>query len=242
MEQKSKRNWLGCMVAGAMACVLLCGTAIAASNIRTAQIQANYMDIKLVVDGIEVVPKDANGNIVEPFASEGTTYLPVRALANALGKDVAWDGETKTVYIGAKPGEAESWMRKLPPYQVGSQCQAYDGSDLESYFTVAGVKHSEGVYLSSFAAGYGRVEAYALWNTNLQYNSMSFKVGHIDGKSDNSTKLEVYLDGEFSTEYDLAWDGPIQTITVPLNYAGNVKLKLADGYCYFGLYDISFAE
>lgn len=238
MERKSKRSWTGRLAAGVAILALLCGTALAASTIRTAQIEANYMGIRLVVDGIEVTPKDVNGAIVEPFASEGTTYLPVRAVANALGKEVSWDGETKTVYIGPKPGEKENWMRKLPPYQVGGYCEIYDGSDAKAYFAVGGVNHTEGVYLKTAFWDAG----YALWNTSLQYRSMSFKVGHIDGGGENSTKLEVYLDGELSGEYDLAWDGAIQTITVPLNYAGNVKLNLADNGCHFGVYDISFAE
>jgi hypothetical protein len=36
---------------------------------------------------------------VEPFVSDGTTYLPVRAIADALGKNVSWDNATKSVYI-----------------------------------------------------------------------------------------------------------------------------------------------
>lgn len=232
-----KKKTLSLALAVAL-CLGLGTIAIAANNIRTAMIEANYMNIKLVVDGVEVTPKDANGSTVEPFASNGTTYLPVRAVANALGKDVTWDGETKTVYIGAKPGQTENWMKKLPPYQVGKYCKACDGSDAKTYFSVGGVKYTEGVYLDSRYSN----NAYALWNTNLQYKSITFKVGHIDGESENSTKLEVYLDGELSNEYDLAWDGPIQTLTVPLNYAGNVKLALAGSSCYFGIYDISFAE
>lgn len=71
---------------------------------------------------------------------------------------------------------------------------------------------------------------------------MTFKIGHVDGKEEESTPLEVYLDGELSHEYELAWDGPIQTITVPLNYAANVKLYLPTFDSYFGLFDISFSE
>lgn len=232
------------IITAALALVLLCGVAVAAGTVKTQQIEANYMDIKLVVDGIEVTPRDAAGKEVEPFASEGTTYLPVRAVANALGKDVEWDGANKTIYIGPRPGQTESWMKKLPPYQVGSSCGVYDGSDPKAYFTVGGVKHTEGVWLNNGL--YRGNAAHALWNTNLQYGTMTFKVGHVDGSEALSTKLEVYLDGELSREYDLAWDGPIQTITIPLNYSANVKLKLADdGYWdeySFGLFDIAFGE
>ncbi len=61
-----------------------------------------YNNIKIYIDGGEIVPKDANGNVVEPFTMNGTTYLPVRAISNAFGKDVEWDGATQSVYIGKK--------------------------------------------------------------------------------------------------------------------------------------------
>ncbi|MCI8478984.1 MAG: hypothetical protein HFE97_11755 [Oscillospiraceae bacterium] len=51
-----------------------------------------YNNIKLVIDG----------NVVEPFAYNGTTYLPLRAISNALtggAKPVSWDQSTYTVYI-----------------------------------------------------------------------------------------------------------------------------------------------
>ena len=57
-------------------------------------------NIQIMVDGVEVVPKDADGKIVAPFLSDGTTYLPVRAVSAALGLDVNWDEYSNTVYIG----------------------------------------------------------------------------------------------------------------------------------------------
>lgn len=59
-----------------------------------------FNEIKLMIDGKIVTPKDANGNTVEPFIYNGTTYLPVRAVADALGQDVNWDADTATVVIG----------------------------------------------------------------------------------------------------------------------------------------------
>ncbi len=59
-----------------------------------------YNNIKVVIDGKQADLKDVNGNAVDPFIIDGTTYLPVRAVANALDKAVSWDGATQTVYIG----------------------------------------------------------------------------------------------------------------------------------------------
>ena len=72
-------------------------TAFAANGSKTAELF--YRDIKISLNGNEITPKDANGNVVEPFIIDGTTYLPVRAVAGALGLDVGWDGDTNTVIL-----------------------------------------------------------------------------------------------------------------------------------------------
>ena len=92
------------IVAGMLIGALLLGGATFAKQV-SEKVDIFYNNIKIFIDGTELIPKDANGNAVEPFIMNGTTYLPVRAVANAFGKDVDWDGETQTVYLGAKPGE-----------------------------------------------------------------------------------------------------------------------------------------
>ena len=230
------------LAAAAVALTLLVGgvSAAASGSITKKMIEANYMGIKLVVDEVEVTPMDASGNVVEPFTSEGTTYLPVRAVANALGKEVTWDGDTRTVYIGKVPGAEENWMTKLPPYQIGEQSKLYDGSDLKSYFTASGEKHLLGVtFIGAFV---NSLDSYAMWNTNAQYKTMTFTVANLDGHGENAA-MEVHLNGEYSgISYDLKWDDPPKTITVPLDYATSVKLTFAGGWdSGFGIYDISFS-
>ena len=82
-----------------------CITAFAANTTTLYDVIAN--GIKIVVDGKEVNPTDANGNKVEPIIYNGTTYLPVRAVANAFGKAVYWDGPNYTVYLGNMDGKLE---------------------------------------------------------------------------------------------------------------------------------------
>ena len=85
---------------------MLIGTMLTSGVVFAKQISETaelfYNNIKIYIDGGEIVPKDANGNVVEPFTMNGTTYLPVRAISNAFGKDVEWDGATQSVYIGKK--------------------------------------------------------------------------------------------------------------------------------------------
>lgn len=61
-------------------------------------------ECNIVIDGKEFVCHDANGNMVSPFIENGTTYVPVRAIATAFDTTVEWEQETKTVYIGKKSG------------------------------------------------------------------------------------------------------------------------------------------
>lgn len=85
----------------AIALVLVLGlSAVAFGASVTKSINVMMGGIKLYVDDEQFTPKDANGNVVQPIVYNGTTYLPARAVSEALGKAVHWDNSTKSVYIG----------------------------------------------------------------------------------------------------------------------------------------------
>ena len=56
-------------------------------------------NVTVMLDGEVIDCKNANGVEVPPMLVDGTTYLPVRAIANALDLTVSWDDSTKTVFI-----------------------------------------------------------------------------------------------------------------------------------------------
>ena len=84
--------------------VMLFTSAVFAENTEVQE--NNNPDIQIVINGEKITPKDVNGKIVNPFLLEGTTYLPVRAVSEALGQKVEWDGENRVVYIGEKGASA----------------------------------------------------------------------------------------------------------------------------------------
>lgn len=247
----------------ALALALLCGSALAAGAIKTQMIEANYMGIRVVVDGLEVTPKDATGHEVEPFASNGTTYLPVRAVAEALGKDVEWDGETKTVYIGDNiPGKDINWMVKNPAYNL-IHATAYDGTDQKTYFEAGGRKQTQGLVLEcsgdygpSWDHGELRKDAAdtyngaATWNNDGGYKTMHVTVVHQGDQTLNCT-MEIWLDGVYSKTIELPYDGPAKKLDISLNAAPSVTLKVITQQepsstlfaqkSQYALYDISFS-
>jgi hypothetical protein len=90
-------------IIGVIICSLAVG-GIAHASPTTRTLQARFNNIRVVVDGTEIHPRDAAGNRVEPFIIDGTTYLPVRAVGDAVGKAVYWDGPNFTVYLGNMDG------------------------------------------------------------------------------------------------------------------------------------------
>jgi hypothetical protein len=103
MKEKTKG-----FIAGALSASVVLGATIcvSADNIQKAATLI-FKDIKISIDGNYIEPKDANGNKVEPFIIDGTTYLPVRAVGEAFNKDVSWDGKTNTVSLTTKQEQIE---------------------------------------------------------------------------------------------------------------------------------------
>ena len=96
-------------ISGVLATVItlsLIGTASAA--VGPHNITADYNNIKVMLNGKQITPTDVHGKIVEPFAVDGTTYLPVRAVGDALGLNVQWNGTTSTVQLSGTTGDG--WL------------------------------------------------------------------------------------------------------------------------------------
>jgi len=81
------------VIAATAAAVILTGSAVyAAEGGIKKSIQVVMNGINLVVDGQTIFADNIFYN--------GTTYVPIRAVAESLGKEVQWDAETNTVEIG----------------------------------------------------------------------------------------------------------------------------------------------
>lgn len=75
-----------------------------------ATMKVTYSGITLNVNGTEVTPTDAGGNIVYPFVSKGTTYLPIRAIAVALNMDITYDDVNHVVELTSNPSVTETYQ------------------------------------------------------------------------------------------------------------------------------------
>ncbi len=112
MKRQNFRSFLSGVLVALLG-VALVGSAAATIGQRT--LTADYSDIKVTLDGKQVDLKDATGAPVEPFTVNGTTYLPVRAVGEALGLSVDWDGETHTVVLTSSDVPSISATQDEPP-------------------------------------------------------------------------------------------------------------------------------
>lgn len=63
-------------------------------------------DIKLVQDGRYEVLRDATGNILYPLSYNGSTYLPIRSVANLSNQEVNWNSSTNTITLTSANSQA----------------------------------------------------------------------------------------------------------------------------------------
>lgn len=175
--------------------VLLLSSAIFAASFRK-NITVDYMGIKLVVDGKEVIMgNDMAGNKIEPFAYEGTTYLPVRALAEALGKTVQWDEATNTIFIGdgeitPAQGSAVDLLEIKKPF-------SNDNSYVEKNYSLGGVKYKNGIEYWSYTNNKG----HSNFNLEGKYTNLTGKLGA--NKAGTTIRFDFIGDGRLLQSYEV---------------------------------------
>ncbi len=200
------------------------GVAYATSGQRN--IDVTYDNYKVYIDNTLADLTDANGTTVEPFVYNGTTYLPVRGVAQAMGAQVTYDGASRSVYIWDKMVPGETFLMDVcPPYEGGDVYSSSEGRTFE----MDGKKRSNGVTIWSNGNS-------VLFNLDGRYNSLSFDIGH-NGYLEDEKTVTFIVDGKTVKTITLEPEQLAKHITIPLNYG--LQLKIAtEGYGNVGLADM----
>ena len=112
-------------------------SAMAAASSRTIQVEDG---IQLSLNGATFIPRDVNGKEVSVFLYNGTTYVPVRAVSEAMGVDVSFDSATRTVAL-VTPDQSAA--------QQGSSTGSYISAERAKEIALAdtGVAAADAVFL-----------------------------------------------------------------------------------------------
>ena len=203
---KNNRRWkdmlLGAVLAAVVSCMVV--PALAYSGSKTEKL--SYNNIAVELDGTKLTLRDASGNIVEPFIIDGTTYLPVRAIAEAMGLDVTWNSSTQTV--------------KLTTTATTGQSGDYIGQEKAKTIALnhAGVSASDASYVR-VELGYddGRMEyEVEFWSGNKEYDY------DIDALTGEIRSYDYDIEGYDipSTSQSGSYIGQEKAKTIALNHAG----------------------
>ncbi|ANS75909.1 hypothetical protein AWM70_16040 [Paenibacillus yonginensis] len=115
MNKQVKRSVMALMVAG----MTFSGAAGVYAGTHLQKITA-YLNsnISFNLNGTTFVPKDADGSKLLPVVYQDRTYLPVRALSEALNTPVYYDSKTGVITIGSSsggpgstPASPEAWVK-----------------------------------------------------------------------------------------------------------------------------------
>lgn len=80
--------------------------------------------ISVTFNGVKQTLKDGHGNVIYPVIIDGSSYLPVKAITEMAGCEIAWDGATKTIAITRKegtPADAGAVPTDLPNVNDGKK-------------------------------------------------------------------------------------------------------------------------
>jgi len=241
-----KYSKIACVCLATLA--IFCTTSYAASVVKT--IQVSYDNIKIYVNDKLISPKDGNGKSVEPFICDGTTYLPVRAVSEALGKEVKWDGTTKSVYIGEPEVIDESmvWLNDLDyfNYQESSSASSWQVCDNDSFKDSTGNFCSRAINIG-FYATYTGDWAYTDYLINKKYSKIQgkFTLSYNSRSSTFNGYLKIYGDNKLLYT-SAVMKGGVLPIDFDVDITGVEKLRLEltyeSGYVCdtnYGLVDVA---
>lgn len=195
--------------------------ALAAPVTKSIEVRSG---IRVFIDDKELIPKDANGNPVEVFLYNGTTYLPARAISEAIGKPIQWDGSVQGIYIGKHTSSA--------PAAYLSQMDYYDkiGSWKTDEITKDNLgnehMHSIEYYHTSLVDSGGNYRAYRTYKLDAQYNRLTgiYFQRYDHRSSHKNTTLILWGDGRE------LWKGTVgagvDPINIDIDLTGILELKL----------------
>ncbi len=119
--------------------ILLCGSVVALEQSRS--IDVYYNNIQVLLNGKALSLRDSQGRGIEPFIYEGTTYLPVRAVGEAVGLDVAWDAKTQSVILNDaqhnnKPNNDSTYITEKTAQAIALQDAGFPASAVANLQTI----------------------------------------------------------------------------------------------------------
>jgi hypothetical protein len=205
-----KKETLKGLLVGVILTVLLTSTVFAAG----LNIEVFYGTVKrIIIDGEDKTPTEEKD---KPFVYNGTTYLPIRYVAESLGKSVEWDGSMGTIYIGERLDKSykEVYLYDKPSSDIADKKIKVSEEDKGYVFgDLYGIKEDQRLFVT--------------YNTNGQAKELRFDISMkaLEGwgarvKVFDESGSELYNSGVFM-------DGQTETVSIPIESSLKVTIEVS---------------
>lgn len=213
MKRKSK-------IILALALMLVFSTVVFAA--RRVNMTVTYDNIKVFVDGNQVqFGKDTKGKQIEPFIYNGTTYLPLRAVGEALGKEVQWDPSTKSAFLGSGVIDNNTAQVNTEEKELVDVLEPFNRTTgAGNYVTVYYKGENKGIALKLW----DDTDSHINYNLDGKYTSLSCLVGVKDARK--SGYLRFIGDGRTLAEYPIESNKMADNVNVDVSGVKNLMIQL----------------
>lgn len=177
-------------------------------------------EIKIKLNGQDFTPM-SGGNIVPPIIYQGSTYLPVRAVAEAVNLAVDYDGNSRTVWLGEK-------ITKLP-LSAAEFLGVYDYVRFYTDPSILSVNGNVFKYGLANTTNKGGIKVYKFWiRPAKKHQVFGGKFSLYNSGSVNVKKVQIIgLPGEAVLKEFTINNG--ETVDFEVNLSGYEQLQIEAG-------------
>lgn len=134
----------------------------------------------------------------QPFIMDGRKFLPVRAIADAVGLPVDFDASTNTVHLGNRLAGARVPLQQGAPFFDSGTTGFGHSASAQATSTVqmGGNSFNNAITYTSawFTTGGLPGSIFSLHNLDGRYRQLTGQVGRVDGSGSRNAVLEIIGD------------------------------------------------
>lgn len=197
-----------------MVAVMMLSTTVVMAKSEARDIRVYDSDATIYVDG-----KIASFSSA-PFVYNGTTYLPIRGVSDALGEKINYNATDKAIYIGMQPGEPQ-YMTEVVPSVDQLYGEVYR-LDYKTKLELYGSEYKTAVAIKS--------RGYMEFNLDGKYSEVTGNLG-IRGSVRDGANIPViiYKDNrEFRTYFLYGGTSELKKIEVPVKGTKILRIQVDD--------------
>lgn len=210
-----KQFYLGMMTSFVLLFVLLSMSSFAANG----SISATISDIKVYIDNKLLSITDENGNTIQPIIYNGRTYLPARAISEAINKPVTWEAKSRSIYIGKNDlGKPATYLTDLTPF--------FTMGDFYSLSTQSATDNLGNTYESSKTLGAKRTNNYQIYNIDGKYSQLKGVYFTRNDYKNTISKIVVRIYGDDQLLWSATQSGGVKPIDFNIDITGYNQLKV----------------